>query len=125
MTTTVELTQIVCGNCGGVYAISDRFHTKCRANGESWTCPYCKVGWGYSGIGELDDLRRRLARQESRANLLAADLTTTRRQLIAQRGVTTRVKNSIAKGKCPCCRREFRDLALHMKVKHPEFGGAS
>ena len=53
MNVTVELTKMECGCCSGVYAISERFREKCYEEGKSWTCPYCKVGWGYENNNSL------------------------------------------------------------------------
>lgn len=43
------------------------------------------------------------------------------RRLSAQRGVTTRLKNRVANGVCPCCNRTFVNLQRHMQTKHAGF----
>jgi len=45
----------------------------------------------------------------------------TERRLSAQKGVTTRIKNRVANGVCPCCKRSFTDLRRHMETKHPKY----
>lgn len=55
---------------------------------------------------------RREAREEARH---------LEKRLAAQRGVTTRLKNRVANGVCPCCNRTFANLAAHMKTKHKGF----
>ena len=37
------------------------------------------------------------------------------------KGVVTRTKKRIAKGKCVRCSHEFPDLATHMAEVHPDF----
>jgi len=39
----------------------------------------------------------------------------------AEKAAKTRIKNRIGNGVCPCCNRTFKDLASHMKCKHPEY----
>lgn len=37
---TVELTQFSCGECGGTYAINERYRQQKHDKGGGWTCPY-------------------------------------------------------------------------------------
>ena len=30
-------------------------------------------------------------------------------------------KNRIARGKCPCCHKDFKDLHEHMAAQHPTY----
>jgi hypothetical protein len=46
---------------------------------------------------------------------------TTRRQLAAQKGATTKARKRHAAGLCPCCNRTFQQLARHMATKHPDY----
>lgn len=41
----------------------------------------------------------------------------------AEKAAKTRIKNRIARGVCPCCKRTFQNLAAHMQTQHPGFGG--
>lgn len=43
------------------------------------------------------------------------------RRLAAQKGVTTRMRNRVAAGVCPCCNRSFENLRRHMSTKHKGF----
>lgn len=43
------------------------------------------------------------------------------RRLAAQKGVTTRLKNRVGNGVCPCCNRTFANLARHMAGQHKGF----
>lgn len=125
---SVTLTTMSCGECGGVYAINEQRRAQCRTEGTGWTCPYCKCSWGYFNNGEnarlkreLEQLRKRKewAEQESRNQRERREAT--ERRLSAQRGVTTRIKNRISKGACPCCNRTFQDLQRHMVRQHPTY----
>jgi DNA repair exonuclease SbcCD ATPase subunit len=118
----VTLTEINCGKCGGVYALNERYRRQREENGGSWTCPYCRCGWGYTEsivsklTKQLEAERVRVQNALSRANEAERDAS-------AQRGQVTKVRNQlkrVAAGVCPCCNRTFQQLAKHMANKHPE-----
>lgn len=117
----VELYEINCGECGGVYAITEKYRVHKYDIGGSWHCPYCQVGWGYSGKGKLQLAEKALAEEKARktaalarANELEAKLAV---EVEMARLKAMRAKN----GTCPCCTRTFKQLAAHMKNKHPEY----
>lgn len=114
--------------CGGVYAILESVRHQKHLEGESWTCPYCKTGWGYSGKGENSRLLRELEMERKRKAWAEQETRNERDrrhgielQLRSQRGATTRIKNRIGHGVCPCCTRSFGDLKRHMASKHPDY----
>ena len=124
----VTLTEINCGECGGTYAINERYRAKKYEDGGSWTCPYCQVGWGYSDNCENAKLKRQLVAEKKRTEWAQHDAAqqreeagAQRRRASAQKGVATRLKRRAKAGVCPCCNRTFKALASHMKNKHPEF----
>lgn len=124
----VTLHEESCGECGGVYAINNVFRDQCYKKGASWTCPYCKCGWGFSGNSENSKLKRSLEEKEreleaerarkqaalNRANEAETNLAAaTRREQLH--------KKRVAAGTCPCCQRTFKQLAAHMARKHPDY----
>lgn len=124
----VQLTQINCGECGGTYAINERYREQKYQEGGSWNCPYCKCGWGYSHNGENARLKRELEAEKNRKLAILAEANQLRdekyklsRRLTAQRGATKRIKNRVAHGVCPCCTRSFTNLRRHMDTKHPDY----
>ena len=127
VTESIELSVVNCGECGGIYSINERYRQQKRENGGYWTCPYCKVSWGY-GTSEKDksenenkNLRKRLEwAEQAQAQQRAAQLEV-QHQLRAQKAAKTRLKNRINGGVCPCCNRSFKGLAEHMRKQHPEF----
>lgn len=106
--------------------MTSHFIKNARQDGRTFYCPN-----GHKltfGDNELDKLKKQLAREETRraqAQAYASDqrerANATERRLSAQKGVTTRLKNRVSKGVCPCCNRHFVDLERHMKGQHPEF----
>lgn len=132
ITMPVELTQIDCGNCGGTYAINERYRQKQQDNCGTWTCPYCKCGWGYSGDtaqARAEKAAKRaqelLAQERERNSRVESNLRDSRdraeRRASAARGQITKIKNRVGHGVCPCCNRTFKQLAAHMASKHPEY----
>lgn len=123
----VELTSINCGSCGGVYALNERFRRDCEEKGRTWTCPYCKTGWGYKEgenarlKKELEAEKTRVQAEKARHDQTKASLRETERRRRAAKGVATRLKNRINAGTCPCCDRAFLDVRQHMAEAHPDF----
>lgn len=126
ITLGVELTVVNCGECGGSYAINERYHQQAREKGTSWTCPYCKCGWGFSGNGEIQRLRKQVeteqaarVRAQERAQRYEERAEHERRRAMGFKGALTKVKNRVSKGVCPCCQRTFANLHQHMTKQHP------
>lgn len=124
----VEFTKIDCGVCGGVYALTEKYRERAQQYGTSWNCPYCQIGWGYSGRGEIQKVReerarleRQLTNERARHDQTRADRDHTEARRRAEKAAKTRIKNRIAKGVCPCCNRTFVNLQRHVASQHPEF----
>jgi len=118
---SVTLSEVNCGECGGTYAINDQYRKQRQEDGGSWTCPYCKTGWGYNGDTEAEILLKKLKTQEKKNEWLKTDLIFANNRARAQKAAKTRLKNRINNGVCPCCKRTFNQLAMHMKTKHPDY----
>lgn len=123
----VAMTAVTCGECGGSYAITSRFHKDCHEQGKSWNCPYCRVGWGFAGRGELAKLREERDQATRRAEFLqnhgrrmAEERDHEKRRAATYKGHLTRYKTRVGRGVCPCCDQSFEDLRRHMETQHPE-----
>lgn len=128
VTFDIALTSINCGECGGTYAINERFRQQKHDNGGGWNCPYCKCSWGYFGKTEAQKLKEQLAEEQRRrvfaqenAAAERAAREQTERRLSATKGAKTRIVNRIKNGVCPCCNRTFINLGQHMANQHPDF----
>lgn len=118
----VELTHINCGECGGVYAINERYREKKQEKGGFWNCPYCKCGWGYpEGGSENAKLRKQLADEQARKMRALEEANRLRAEAEKATKQHARLKKRVANGVCPCCTRSFVNLKGHMATKHPEF----
>jgi DNA repair exonuclease SbcCD ATPase subunit len=85
--------------------------------------PHVKAGEGEAATlaRKLKEDRDLIARINAAHDQTKATLRDTEKSLIAQKGVTTRIKNRASNGVCPCCNRTFQNLARHMHTKHPDF----
>lgn len=122
------LTVINCGECGGIYAINERYRQGQEQVGGSWHCPYCECGWGYAHNSENERLKRdlqlkeaELTRQLQRLDQTKAALRETESRRRAEKGAKTKLKKRAASGICPCCNRYFVEVHKHMLSQHPEF----
>ena len=116
----VKLTTIDCGECGGTYAISERYRQHKFENSGTWHCPYCKTSWGFTG-SEIDNLKEKLRNEAKRREWVEKDLANAENRVRAQKAAKTRLKNRIADGVCPCCNRTFQNLSRHMTSQHPDY----
>lgn len=116
-----ELTVIHCGKCGGIYALNEKYRSDKAKEGGTWNCPYCQVGWGYSGNSENERLNRENTRLLQRIDQEKARGDSVERKLSAAKGQATKLRRRVGAGVCPCCHRTFKQLAAHMTDKHPEF----
>lgn len=90
-------------------------------DGEKQTSIHCPIGhgWVIKGESEASKLQRRLTREESRHDQTRAELRETEARRRAEKAAKTRIKNRVAAGVCPCCKRCFQNLGRHMTTKHP------
>lgn len=102
----VTLTEMVCGECSGVYAITERYRAQKYEKSGFWHCPYCQCSWGYEK-GEL-------AREKERHQATLARLN----EAAIERDKALRQLQRVKRGVCPQCNRTFANLAAHMKCKH-------
>lgn len=120
VTLPVELIEINCGECGGTYAINSRYRRQKEEKGGYWNCPYCKCSWGY-GQSENERLRKQLDAEKAAKQRALTDANETREALNKAERSVIRLKNRAKNGVCPCCHRTFKQLAQHMKTKHPKY----
>lgn len=116
---TVELTQISCGQCGGAYAISERYRKEKEEKGGGWNCPYCKVSWGFFGGSEAERLRKQLEAANETADFLRRSRAREQASHRATKGHLTRLKKRASAGVCAFCNRTFQNVARHVACKHP------
>jgi len=116
----VTLTSIDCGECGGTYAINERYRKQKWEQGGFWNCPYCQTSWGF-GQSENARLKKELANAIKRKEWAEQDAKHAEDCRRAEKAAKTRLKNRIHNGVCPCCNRTFQNLQKHMKKQHPDY----
>lgn len=70
---------------------------------------------------ERDRLKQQLAMKDDLIAGQKAVADKAMRELAAAKASAVKVRKRQAAGVCPCCNRSFRQMALHMRNKHPEF----
>lgn len=115
----------ICASCGVLFAAPKSLLDKRRFDGASFYCPS-----GHSLSYDAGEARMRRELEQTRKSLEGTRdlLRHEERSHAATRGQVTRVKNEkakiearVANGVCPCCGRTFKQLAAHMKRKHPGY----
>lgn len=116
--TILDITILHCGNCGISFGVPVGFYKQRRHDGVTWYCPngHPRV---FRGETEEAKLQRQLESARAHRDRLQAENYHLENQRRAQKGATTRLKNRIAAGVCPCCTRTFQNLERHMTSQHP------
>jgi hypothetical protein len=113
--------------CGLSFAAPQHWVTKRREDHTWWYCPnghrqyFSAQSEAEKLRAERDRLAQRIAERDDEVKRQRELREATERQLSAQRGVVTRIKNRVGHGVCPCCSRTFQDLQRHMKTKHADY----
>lgn len=99
-----------CYACGAVF-YSDVLNLRQR-DGDYFYCPngHRQVFIGESTERRAERLERELANMKTRAQSAESRAT------VAEENV-----KRLRKGKCPCCKQEFRNVYDHMRRNHPNF----
>lgn len=117
---TVTLMTIECGACGVQFALTDRFIQEHQKSHETFWCPNGHPR-AWKGATEAEKLRRQLRSARATAESWRDQAETAENRRRGQKAANTRLKNRIAAGVCPCCRRNFQDLRRHIAGQHPDF----
>ncbi len=115
-----------CPNCGVVFAITRDLENRRREDKRALYCPNGHQS-GFNDETNADRLANELAKERDRGKLLDNALQgekrrhgVTERQLRAQKGQVTRLKNRAHAGLCPHCNRHFTALQRHIATKHAD-----
>lgn len=116
-----HLEVIECGECSILFAMPAAMADKARADHERRF--YCPNGHRLSYLGETEvhKLERRLRSERERSGRLAAEKDQLEARRRGQKAAHTRLKNRIANGVCPSCKRSFSNLHDHIQSEHPEY----
>jgi hypothetical protein len=123
-------TAIVCYKCRVEFCITDDLYLARRRDRESFWCPNGHEQH-FTGPSKealrIQELEREvtLARQSRDRAIETRQWAETRAKgaNIAAgkaKAAKRRLEQRVSHGVCPCCHRAFKQLAAHMKTKHPE-----
>lgn len=129
-----EYEHTTCAACGVSFYLPDYFVANKRRTKETFYCP-SGHSLVFNGRNKEDILREELEQKElaikrkneelARKNELLESVRRQRdraeRSSASYKGKLGSVKRRAAHGVCPCCSRTFKQLAAHMKTKHPEY----
>lgn len=132
---TFNCTEIKCWSCKTSFWIPNSLYetTQKTRNNDNRTGCYCPYGhynvWKSDNQLseeqeirlERDRLRQKLAQKDDSLREERERREAAERSASAFKGSATRVKNRAKHGVCPCCNRTFKQLAQHMKTKHPHY----
>lgn len=115
---SIDMTEMVCGKCGINFTVPEDWRSGKQETGETWYCPNGHPR-AYAE-SDVDKAKKALEEEKIRHIATLARLNEARaaeRKAVAE---TERLKKRVSAGVCPCCNRTFKQLARHMKTKHPE-----
>lgn len=111
---TITLETVTCYKCAVLFAMPVRFKQERLDYGAAFWCPngheqfFCKS---------------RLTVVQEQLEKAQFDLRSTKCDLLREQDAKSKLEQKmkrVANGVCPCCKRSFRNLARHMKTKHPK-----
>lgn len=116
-----------CWKCGVVFATPRYFDDAKRVDGGATHCPNGHAGYHTPGPSVEAQLRKELEAAQAqvdreRKNREWAESRAKGANIAAGKAKAAhrRLRQRVAAGVCPCCQRTFKQLAAHMKAKHPE-----
>ncbi len=118
-TVTIKMAHIECGKCGISFYLPESRKEEHKKLGSIWYCPngHPRV-YGESDVDKFKKERDRAQQERDTAQELLAATERRNEKLLKEQ---KRVAHRAANGVCPCCNYTFRQLASHMKTKHPDY----
>jgi len=113
------LKEMVCGECGILFAMPCWYLDEKAKNHTSWMCPngHSRYFPGKSNEEALKEVNERLRK---RLDWKSAEAERLNNRLRGTRGAVTRIKRRVESGVCIYCKRHFHQLERHMKAKHKD-----
>lgn len=116
---------VTCGECGVAFGFTEEFYEKRRQDKRTWHCPNGHVRV-FTGKTEADRLREEVELERQRADRAEqgrkwAEQWAKGARISAGKAnaARRRLEHRVNCGVCPHCRRTFKQLAAHIKTKHP------
>lgn len=123
----ISLTLYDCVTCGGPVVLSDGMERSLRDSHGTFYCPLGHAQ-SFKSESEAEKLKRQLAERERQLAERDRQLVASRAsrdqleaELTSKARAHDRLKKRVKSGVCPCCKRTVKQMAAHMKSKHPEY----
>ena len=117
-----------CFRCKEPFAMTEATYQTLVRSGANFHCPFGHPQHFTEEPTEADILRRErdrlkqdAARKDENIEFLQRSVFKLKEEAAAAKLDTVRARKRALMGTCPCCHRTFRQMALHMRNKHPEF----
>jgi len=111
------LAEMVCGECGILFAMPRFYLQARRGDHKNWHCPNGHERY-YPDQSEEEKLKTENEKLRTRLDWKKNEIEGLTNQLRSTKGVVTKFKNRIKSGVCPYCNRSFSKLKAHMESKH-------
>lgn len=126
VTAVLPLESICCASCAMEFAAPARFIADRRSDHKNFYCPAGHSNW-YPGKSEKEQLQQQLEAERQRANRAESARKWAEQQAKNARvsagmhkAAKKRLEHRVNCGVCPHCQRTFKQLAAHIKSKHPK-----
>lgn len=124
---SIRWTVETCCECGIAFAVPTSLWQQWKGDSSKWF--YCPNGHQqHYTEGDVQRERRlreqaeaRAKREQKRREWAQQEARQADYRARAAKGQLTKARKRIAAGICPCCNRQFENVMLHMRHKHPEF----
>ena len=127
ISTGVSFVTEECIECGILFAVTEEYNKRRRADHKSFKCPSGHSQY-YPQKSDKEKLREQLTRTKNELDYAETRIKQEKernehlkKSRAAVKGQLTKTKNRISKGVCPCCNRTFQNLMGHMKTQHPDY----
>jgi len=115
-----------CCNCGVTFAMTRAYYKQRQADKLNFFCPSGHPQH-YSRSTEqrlqsvIDRKNQEIESIHGNLQRQISENVTLEYQRRSEKAKVTKIKNRIANGVCPCCKRTFQNLHRHMTNQHPDF----
>lgn len=121
------LEHMQCPMCSVDYALGKNFIAQRREDHRNWYCPnghrlhYPQDNTEERAIKARDAARELAARESERRRRAEGQARLAEYRRRAAKGQLTKIRNRLTAGLCPCCGKEFPEMAAHLAERHPGF----
>lgn len=110
-----------CCECGVDFAMPQYIQQSFRVSHALFCCPFGHKQHYPAGKSTEQQLREQVAALQASRDFESQQRRAAQAQVDSLRRSVKRAKKRAANGVCPCCHRTVKQMAEHMKTKHPEY----